>query len=168
MPYQRLVKGKPDGPVLHGTADLKAALPNVSFPATELSDEDLLHLGLARVEYAEQPALDDGKETLRQTAPAFVGDVLTIGWEVVPLSDEEIAGRRAPRVESFTPDQIINALDAWGVGAAVIKNADPVIYTRFVRARSVLETDDRLVAALKSVDKTPDDLRATIEKLKQG
>lgn len=69
----------------------------------------------------------------------------------------------APEPQSFTPAQIVAAMDRMGVANVILANTDDLTKAKFYTASAVLETDERLRAALSAVGKTIADLNSNID-----
>jgi hypothetical protein len=93
---------------------IREAFPNTSFPReTAARDAAFAERGYHYVRVADQPAYDPAThKVVKHTAPALVDGTWTLGWDVVALSQEELAARLAAWREatSVTPRQMRLAL----------------------------------------------------------
>jgi hypothetical protein len=78
--------------LFHSPAAIRAAHPNVSFPAT-MPDSALADLGLFRVVEAVQPTYDSSTQTVDEAPPALVDGVWTQQWVVRDLTADELQAR---------------------------------------------------------------------------
>ncbi len=78
--------------LFHSPAAVRAAHPNVSFPAT-MPDSALEDLGLFRVVETVQPTYDSSAQTVDEVPPVLVDGVWTQQWVVRDLTVEELQAR---------------------------------------------------------------------------
>ena len=118
------------GAITEYPADLRARLPNTSFPENWPGGE-IEGVEYVRVEPAPQPSHDPAAQNLTEATPALVEGVWTQQWGITDASPTEIAERLAARREAMTctPRQarlalayagLLDSVEAWvaGQGAA--------------------------------------------------
>ena len=119
-----------NGAITEYPADLRASLPNTSFPENWPGGE-IDGVEYAAVQPSPQPDYDPATQSLAEGTPALVGGVWTQQWGITDASPTEIAERLAARREAMTctPRQarlalayagLLDSVEAWvaGQGAA--------------------------------------------------
>ena len=76
----------------YGVAQLKAAHPSTSFPAS-VNDATLAEYGVERVFFSTPPVIDEQTQALEEDPPVFNGERWTQVWRVRDLTAEEVAAR---------------------------------------------------------------------------
>ena len=109
-------------PYIHGPTktfpvsarDVESTFPNTSFPRDAAArDVAFADRGYHRVEDASAPEFDSATHRLlRHTAPTLNDGVWSLGWDVIPLTQEEISSNLTAWREntSVTPRQMRQAL----------------------------------------------------------
>jgi hypothetical protein len=105
----------------YNVAQLKAANPNVSFPATP-SDETLQEFGMFRVFNATQPGLTD-TQVLEEDPPVFSNEDQrwTQIWRVRDMTAEEVASRNDAQAANIRAQRDIKLAETDWI---VIKNLE--------------------------------------------
>jgi hypothetical protein len=127
------------GAVMRLHSDIRAALPNVSLPAS-LTDAMLSELGFAAVE-PTAPMYDPATQTATEVAPVKIGASWAQSWAYADLSPAEIEARhRATIPASVTMRQARLALLASGLldgVTAAVTAAGPAALIEWDYAQSV-------------------------------
>lgn len=98
--------------------------PTVFQPAHTLTPEQMAEFRVAPLVVAPKPNYDEDTEVVRQLEPALQGDQWVQGWQVQPLSPEEIEQRRKAKVPArVTMRQARLAL----LGAGLLGNVDTAV-----------------------------------------
>jgi hypothetical protein len=146
--------------------EFRQLMPNVSMPAV-LTKEVLDQFNAVAVLPAPQPTYDASTQRIQRNGVTTdsLGNTIE-SYEVVSLSDEEIAAKAVAeaegRVQKYTPPQIITALETMEIASTILANTDDITKAKFYTAKLIREDDPRLLAALSAVGKTIDDLKAVI------
>jgi len=104
----------PDGAYPISARDIQAIYPNTSFPRDEAQrDAAFAERGYHRVVRADEPAYDPAThKAVKHTTPALVNGTWTLGWDVVALTQGELAANLAAwrQQATCTPRQFRLAL----------------------------------------------------------
>lgn len=91
---QALIQNNAVAAYPYSFAQLKRDNPQTSFPSSP-SSELLESYMVYEVAQADQPSYDPATHRIEEGTPALVGGVWTQAWNVIALTDEEIAQQQA-------------------------------------------------------------------------
>jgi hypothetical protein len=87
--------------------ELKKDYPNVSFPK-DLTGLDLSDYDVAEVIIDPTPEYDRSIEVVRPLQPELIEGEWRIGWQTIPLTQEQIKARQPPNWDGFNAGMLTN------------------------------------------------------------
>lgn len=118
----------------YSEAELRAAHPVVSFPSP-LTPDVLQEFGVVPLKYATLPSINEALETVKEAAPALVDGECVIGWDVVPLSAEEVQKRTEDRAQAvrFKRNELLAQSDWTQLADSPVNGEDWLSYRQALR-----------------------------------
>lgn len=112
--FVKIENGAPVQWPIAATHVWRLAPVNTSFPA-DCTNSDLTEFGFETLEMTNQPSYDADTHRAQEATPTQINGVWTQAWEVVALTDEEIAARLPPVPNSISDRQFAQALALSGL-----------------------------------------------------
>ena len=118
-------------------SELRRDYPNVSFPS-EVQASDLIGFDAAEAITDPAPVYDELTEKLEPLAPTLINDVWRVQWQVISLTQQEVAARLPSNWAGFNADILID--NAFNTYFGVVLNNAPAIATSLPAALTQVAT----------------------------
>lgn len=148
-------------------ADIRAAYPQVSFPAT-MSDAALADVGLVPVLSSAWPTHDPNREELVELLPTQVNGAWVQLWRVDPLPPETISERLQARREAMVISRFQGEAALYQAGLlddveALIAGADPLVQIAWQRVTEFRRLSPMIASIAQALGWTDEQLDALFE-----